>query len=528
MVTRIGGLASGMDIDSLVEKLMSAEKAPYNKLIQNKQKYEWQRDAYREVNTKLQAFDDFLFNDMTLASSMYKKNVVSTNSAVSAVPVTAENGQSLRIDSVEQLARAGNAQGGVAAGTLGSAKLSSLAGFTAGQTMNVKMKVLQQDGQMKDVSLEFSADETIDDVISKLKKDAGLNAFYDKASGKISISTKATGVPEGYDVTVRGFDFDTWEETETTMNVNASMYVTEGLDFFTNLGFGDGNAIITNGQNAKLTINGTTIERQSNTFDIDGFKLTLNNTYNGAGQPIDLTTKVDADSMVDKIKKFVDTYNGLIDSMNSSVREPKYRDYLPLTEEQKTEMDEKEIEAWEKKAKSGLLRNDNILTSALNTMRSTLYTTGGGKRDVAANGSDPAQNFINSLYEMGITTSSVTSERGKLKIDEEKLREAIEKDPEQVFKTFSDTSDGNEGLVQKLRKDVKATMVNIEKKAGKADSTNVSFQLGRTMNDVEDRISNWKRKLEDIEQRYWKQFTAMETAINKANQQSSIFGMESQ
>lgn len=59
MVMRIGGLASGMDIDSMVEKLMQAEKAPLNKLFQQKQKYEWQRDAYRDVNKKLKAFDDF-------------------------------------------------------------------------------------------------------------------------------------------------------------------------------------------------------------------------------------------------------------------------------------------------------------------------------------------------------------------------------------------------------------------------------------------------------------------------------------
>ena len=57
MVTRIGGLASGMDIDSMVEKLMQAEKAPLNKLYQKKQTHEWQRDAYRDVNKKLNAFD---------------------------------------------------------------------------------------------------------------------------------------------------------------------------------------------------------------------------------------------------------------------------------------------------------------------------------------------------------------------------------------------------------------------------------------------------------------------------------------
>lgn len=526
MVMRVGGLASGMDIDSIVEKLMSAERAPYNKLLQNKQKYEWQRDAYRDVNTKLKAFDDFLFNDMTLSKDLYKKNVVSTNSAISAVPTTAENNQSLTIDSVERLATAGNAKGGVAAGTEGTKTLGELGIVAPNGTSDVTLKVLQDDGSMKDVNLKFSASDSIDTMIKKLKDEAGLNAFYDKQSGQISISAKNTGVSNekftGYieETQVVNGVVETIRQGITTQNT--SIFISEDDSaLFEKLGFGKSQFLAT-GQNAELTINGAKIERQSNTFEIDGFNITLNNTYAaGTGQPIQLTTKVDADNMVDKIKKFVETYNGLIDSMNSLVKEPRYRDYAPLTEDQKKEMEEKDIEAWEKKAKSGLLRGDNILNSALNAMRVTMYSKGGGKQDIAASGSDPAQNFINTLYEMGITTTDRTADRGKLKIDEDKLRAAIEKDPEQVFKTFSDTTEGNEGIVQKLRKNVQSTMRDIEKKAGKSDATNQSFQIGRQINGTEDRINAWKTKLANIEERYWKQFSAMEAAINKANQQSA-------
>ena len=99
----------------------------------------------------------------------------------------------------------------------------------------------------------------------------------------------------------------------------------------------------------------------------------------------------------------------------------------------------------------------------------------------------------------------------------------MKKTQNKCLKTFSDTTEGNEGIVQKLRKNVQASMRDIEKKAGKTDSTNQSFQIGRALNDFENRIDNWKTKLANLEERYWKQFTAMETAINKANQQSSIF-----
>lgn len=517
MVMRIGGLASGMDIDSIVEKLMQAEKAPLNKLYQNKQKYEWQRDAYRDVNTKLQAFDDFLFNDMTLSSSLNKKTVVSTNSAISATPTTAVNNQSLSIDSVDQLARSGNASGQITAGLDTSKATMKDLDSTFTGTQQVEIAVLQADGTFKDQTFEVNATDTIDSVLSKFK-DAGLNAFYDKQSGKMGISNQVTGAAT---LTINNsFDTNT-NDPETIEEVyETSAFIKDGQNVFKAFGLGlDDDPNLLTGQNAKFTVNGAEIERTTNTFEIEGFNVTLNNTYNGSGteQPITLTSKVDADNMVDKIKKFVETYNGMIASFTAQVKEPKYRDYAPLTDEQKADMDEKEIEKWEEKAKSGTLRGDSILNSVLSKMRTTMYSSGGGKQDDRAAG----ENFINTLYEMGITTSNKMTDGGKLIIDEEKLRAAIDKDPDQVFKTFSDTSKTTPGIVQQLREDIKGTIASIEKKAGRADAANPSFQIGRSIRDAENRIDNWKDKLASIEQRYWKQFTAMEQAISNANSQSS-------
>ncbi len=71
---RISGLASGMDIDKIVSDLMKAERMPLDKLKQKKQLLEWQRDDYRAMNTLLQGLDDYLFSNITLQSSMLKKN----------------------------------------------------------------------------------------------------------------------------------------------------------------------------------------------------------------------------------------------------------------------------------------------------------------------------------------------------------------------------------------------------------------------------------------------------------------------
>lgn len=527
MVMRIGGLASGMDIDGLVEKLMQAEKAPLNKLYQNKQKYEWQRDAYRDVNKELKAFDDFIQKNMMYKRDFAKKNVVSSNSAVSATAASAQNGQTLNIDKVSQLAKAGNTQGGagvIPAGTDGSTKLSTL-GIAPG---DVKMSVLQTDGSFKEVDLKFTGDDTINSVISKLKDGTGLNAFYDKNSGQISISTQATGAGEKvfHDVA------DDNAPDPVVTNGTASVIIESGASFFEGLGFGTADlytddvnevksgrqSLISNGQNALVTVNGLEIERQSNTFEVDGFNITLNSTYNRNpvdgedALPISLVTKTDTDNMMDKIKEFVDTYNALVESLTSKTKEKRHRDFPPLTDEQKKDMEEKEIELWEEKAKSGLLRSDTIVQSALAKMRTDMYSKGSGSNAE-----------FDMLFKIGITTSDKTADNGKLVIkDEDKLRAAIEANPDAVYELFSGTLD-NPGIADKLQKSIKAVTIDIEKKAGKADSVNNTFNLGRSLNDVEDRITNWMRKLEGIEQRYWKQFTAMETAINKANQQSSMF-----
>lgn len=72
MTMRISGLASGMDIDSMVKKLMTTESIPLNKLNQQKQLTEWKRDGYRQVSTKLVAFNEKLTN-FSLSSAIDSK-----------------------------------------------------------------------------------------------------------------------------------------------------------------------------------------------------------------------------------------------------------------------------------------------------------------------------------------------------------------------------------------------------------------------------------------------------------------------
>jgi flagellar hook-associated protein 2 len=501
---RIGGLASGMDIDQLVNDLMKAERIPLDKLYQKKQIYEWQRDAYRDINKKLADFDKYLFDNFLLSSKFYKKTVTSSNSDV----VTASaNGSSyngsMSIDSVTQLAKSASGASATAISGSLSSTLNDL-GMTVDPVtgkVELSLDVYNENESDKFATHTFSFDPntTLDQVIKQINNsNAGVTMFFDEQSKKISIATKNTG-------------------GDTTPGV--AEIRENGTGFFAKLGFTSNN-LADGGQNALFKLNGLDMARSSNTFTVNGITFTLKGE---TSTPVSITISTDVDGMIEKIEEFVNKYNELIGSLNDKIREKRYREYPPLTKEQKEEMDEKEIELWEEKAKSGLLRGDSIISNGLSQMRRDLYSKVDGI----------GTNVIDTLFEFGITTTNEISNGGKLVIDKDKLREVLESDPDKVVKTLTQsgqvTKDANgqvisdtRGIVQRLRDTIKGIITNIEKKAGKPTFTENQYSIGLQLRDVENRISDFQRRLQDIETRYWRQFTAMEKAVSRANQQSAF------
>jgi flagellar hook-associated protein 2 len=128
---------------------------------------------------------------------------------------------------------------------------------------------------------------------------------------------------------------------------------------------------------------------------------------------------------------------------------------------------------------------------------------------------------------MGITTSSVYSDGGKLVINDDKLRKALKDSPDQVVSTLTKSgsktaTEDTRGVIERLRESMKDLTSDIEKRAGKTSSTDQQYTIGKNLIDANDRISSFQRRLEDTEARYWRQFTAMEKAISQANQQSAM------
>lgn len=498
---RISGLASGMDIDSIVSDMMKIKRIPLDKLNQQKQILEWQRDDYRSMNTLLDNLDRSIFDNVFLQKNFIAKRVTSSNdSAVSAVAISSQANVSNSIE-VVSLAEAASWK------SSGAVDLSnvSLTGIST-LTFNVKDP---DDPKFREVKIEISSEDTIDSVLSKIN------------NSKLGVTAMRANIYESEEDFKDSIVF-TSNKTGTGGELFAADDNTKG--FLINLGFNveetmvdldddnkvDGYKLTKDkdneGTDAKVKINGYLTKQSSNNFTLNGIQYTLKDIGTS-----NISTTTDVDTVFNNIKTFVDKYNEIIEKINGELSEERYRSYQPLSNEEKEAMSDKQVELWEEKARSGLLRNDSILSRAVSTMRMDLYTT-----------VDGLNKDFDHLADIGIKTSGY-QDRGKLIIDESKLKEAINKDPNAVYQLFSNDGETYEtkGLARRLRDSIKNSMESLVEKAGSSTKTNSQFTIGKLLTSVNAQIDRYEERMTDLEDRYYAQFTAMEKAIQQANSQST-------
>ncbi|AIX09161.1 MULTISPECIES: flagellar hook-associated protein 2 [Bacillus] len=490
MVTRITGLASGMDIDDIVSKLMQTERAPLDKLKQKKQTLEWQRDSYREVNTKIKELQDYMSkNTLTYPSTYQSKTVTSSNESVLTATGSASAPNSSSTVEVASLA------------TAATYKANNYTGYTQGDYNLAFNVVAPGETTAKTVNISVTSADTIDNVISKLNSsDLGVSAFKDKIWNgteyveTIAFSSKATGA--GGSIQAADSATADFMSGQLGFSLDADNKLTAYKE----------------GTNAKVTINGFEMEKLTNNFTVNGVTYSIKNTTAATG-PVTTSVSTDVDGIYNQIKEFVDKYNELVDSLNEKLKEEKYRDYTPLTSEQKEAMSDKEVELWEEKAKSGLLRNDSSISTGTNQMRTDFYT------QVNADGK------TYQLTEFGITTSSAYQMRGHLEINEDKLKAKIQEDPQSVAALFTSGTNSSaysdKGIMKRIGDTLKSTVKSIEAKAGNSTMGTNDYSIGKNLNTISTDITKMQDRLTTIENRYYSKFSAMDSAIQKMNEQAS-------
>lgn len=358
----------------------------------------------------------------------------------------------------------------------------------------------------------IQSSESMNQVINRVNNsDAGVSMFFDTATKKMSMMRTETG-----DFNETAYD----PITNTSATRESDIAISSFSGFSENaLKLTSASATITHGEKAVFTINGLETTRDLNIFDMNGVTITLKQTFDSANAGVtaaNLSINNDGNAVFDNVKAFVEKYNTLIAAISAKTSEEKFRSYTPLTDDQREQLSDKQQEQWEEKAKSGLLRRDTTLTSVLSSMRSNF------SQPVSNSDVDP---MMKQLASIGITTTANYLEGGKLEINEAKLKEAINNNPEAVEALFRGGSDDSplseQGIARRLYNTVNETMDKLKERAGNSFSTNQQFTLGKQLSDVENRITRFEDRLTQVEDRYWRQFTAMEQAIQQANSQSA-------
>ncbi|WP_066321063.1 flagellar filament capping protein FliD [Bacillus sp. FJAT-29814] len=503
---RFSGLASGMDTESLVAKLMNAERIPLNKVIQNKTVTQWKMDAYRDVNTKF----------LDLRSSMEALRLQST---FQQSKLTSSDGNKLEVSLSGQPSRSEyviSAAKPYQPGTPSSVK------FAAAGVENDKTELGTGKGfsfTLNNETIELTGTDTIQSSLTKinaLSAKTGVTASYSSGDNAIIFTSKDAAT---------AISIANLSNGANPLNIAAGTISGSQNDFAAGNPLGAIGNLGVNATPGEVVINGTPLTITSNKFTYDGITFNLK-TEIPAGSTVTITKQADVDSIFDSIKGFVDKYNDTIKALRDKTTEKREKGFAPLLDEQKKDMKDKEIEMWEEKAKSGILASDRIIASALDKIRQTLYAKVSDKDTAMMNSQ------FDTLAEIGITPSTNYRDNGKLVIDEKKLKAALENNIEDVARLFSKKHDTgpaanntvnnteeyqNSGVAWRMYDQLNETMKDITKAAGFSSDS----YLSKALNRLDQQIDSWEKRLQTKESYYWKQFTAMEQAIQKANTQSS-------
>ena len=127
------------------------------------------------------------------------------------------------------------------------------------------------------------------------------------------------------------------------------------------------------GQDSEIELNGVKYTGDSNSYSING--LTIEALAETGDSAISITTSTDTQGVYDKVKDFLTEYNNIINEMTKLYNADSAGSYEPLTDDEKDQMSDKEIEKWETKIKDSLLRRDSTLGSVMTAMQTAMMSS---------------------------------------------------------------------------------------------------------------------------------------------------------
>ena len=500
---RITGMNSGLDTDAMVQELVNSYSKKTENIKKQQTKAEWKMDAWKELNTKVTTFFNKHLSNMRWSSSYSKKATVSSNESKVSVVASDNAVNGTQTIKVKGLASAGYLTGSKMQTKDGSklsasTKLSQL-GFEPskpdeeGNVDDSKKYITLTKGigeSAKTYKLEVTEDTTVKDV-AKFYENAGLNSNFDASTGRIFLSSKKSG--ENNDFTVGG-----------------------DADALKALGLSEAaGAVKQDAKSAEIELNGATFKSDTNTFSVNGLSITVKGETDD-NETINLVTDTDYNSIYDNIKSFLKEYNSLIKEFDKLYNAADAKKYEPLTSEEKEEMTDEEIEKWEEKIKGSLLRRDSTIGDLSSIMKTAMLSTfeiGGKTMSLSNFGIDTLDYFTAAENEKSVLHIDGDEDDADVSGKTDKLKAMIASDPEATASFF-------QKLCQNMYDNLSA----------KINSSNSYKSFGSAYDDklvksnyeeYEKKLADWEDYVGKIEDKYYKQFSAMETALSSLQSQQT-------
>lgn len=267
------------------------------------------------------------------------------------------------------------------------------------------------------------------------------------------------------------------------------------------------------GKDAKIILNGVEYEGESNTFEVNGLTITA---LQKSDQDVTLTTRKDTEGVYNMIKSFLKEYNNLINEMDKLYNAPSTKDYEPLTDEEKKELSDSEVEKWETKIKDSILRRDSNVSSIASAMKNVMLKGAmvNGKQMYLSNFGietlgyfNAEDNERNAYHINGDEDDSAVSSK------DNDLKKAIEADPDTVIGFFAQLS---QNLYSELSK--QSSAVEGVRSFGKFYDDK---RIEADYNSYKEKIKKQEDKLTAMEDKWYNKFAAMETALAKLQSNQS-------
>ncbi|WP_143316413.1 flagellar filament capping protein FliD [Clostridium sp. HBUAS56017] len=511
MTTRVTGLASGLNVDELVTNSMKPYKAKVDSVKQNKEILEIRQKLYRDIISQGSDLYDKYLNIAKSDTLLSTKNYItttfdSTNSTVAtakALDSTAIK-DNYKVD-VTKLATTANTT--IKVGDFDTTTTKSLTFSYNGKDVTVDLSSILDNTTYVAEDKNRLIASTLNDQLSSL----GLKATYSDIAGGVYIESTSAGSKIGTNTNQFTIAGSISKTSSKGSNLEATITSSKGT-----IKYGD------------PTIDPTAQVANGNTATVEGIKFTFTDTTAASGT-VTLVGKTDVTAAKEKIIKFFNDYNTMVQNMNKLVNEKRNRDYLPLTDDQKKEMKENEITLWNKKVEQGQLSRDSDVSKLVNDMKNAIG---------------------NSVIDSGTTLEKIgikpikdyTTKNGMFEVNEEELTKALEENPDKVMNLFIQTPpDGTPdsektsktGIINRLKNIVYDQTVSITKsalikKAGKSDSDFSQNTLSKSISDYEKKIKTMTKDLAEREQKFYSKYASLEKAMNSYNAQmaqlSSAFG----